>query len=292
LDREQIRGWYNGYNWTGEAVYNPFDLLLLFDTREFDSYWFRTGTPRFLVDTLLQRQFYLPELQTIEATDNLLSSFEVGALSAEALLFQTGYLTIAATHWVIQRRWFTLRFPNLEVRTSFTEALLQACSPNPRQASTRAARLPALLQAADFPGIQALFRAHFASIPHDWYRNTPIAQYEGYFASVFYTFFASLGLDTIPEDTSSTGRLDLAVRLPGHVYLFEFKVLDDVANGSTPGRSAAPGGTASAGTALAQIKDRGYADKYRTDGVPIHLVGIEFSRQQRNITRFDTQTIP
>ncbi|MEB3204465.1 MAG: AAA family ATPase, partial [Candidatus Sericytochromatia bacterium] len=45
LDRERIRRWYNGYNWRGESVYNPFDLLLLFQEREYKSYWFETGTP-------------------------------------------------------------------------------------------------------------------------------------------------------------------------------------------------------------------------------------------------------
>ena len=48
LDREKIRRWYNGYNWTGEAVYNPFDLLLLFFRREFGAWWCSTGTPTFL----------------------------------------------------------------------------------------------------------------------------------------------------------------------------------------------------------------------------------------------------
>jgi hypothetical protein len=47
LDRERIRRWYNGYNWRGEAVYNPFDVLLLFQEREFRPYWFETGTPTF-----------------------------------------------------------------------------------------------------------------------------------------------------------------------------------------------------------------------------------------------------
>ena len=45
LDRDEIRDWYNGYNWLGEGVYNPFDILQLFKTREFRNYWFETGTP-------------------------------------------------------------------------------------------------------------------------------------------------------------------------------------------------------------------------------------------------------
>ena len=35
LDREQVREWYNGYRWRGaEKVYNPYDVLLLFDSRD------------------------------------------------------------------------------------------------------------------------------------------------------------------------------------------------------------------------------------------------------------------
>ena len=62
LKREEIRHWYNGYNWTGTSVYNPFDLLLLFRSRVFRPYWFETGTPTFLVDLLRTRQAWLPEL--------------------------------------------------------------------------------------------------------------------------------------------------------------------------------------------------------------------------------------
>ena len=57
LDRNEIRDWYNGYSWLGdEKVYNPFDILLLFDKRKFGAYWFETGKPAFLVETLFQRQ--------------------------------------------------------------------------------------------------------------------------------------------------------------------------------------------------------------------------------------------
>ncbi|MDR1646702.1 MAG: AAA family ATPase, partial [Zoogloeaceae bacterium] len=95
LDRDEIRHWYNGYNWRGEAVYNPFDLLLLFREREFRSFWFETGTPTFLVDMLTERRVYLPGLLNMESSSELISAFEVGAISTEALMFQSGYLTIA-----------------------------------------------------------------------------------------------------------------------------------------------------------------------------------------------------
>jgi len=128
-----------------------------------------------------------------------------------------------------------------------------------------------LLQANDFPGLHALFNSLFASIPHDWYRNNPIAQYEGYYASVFYSHFAALGFDIRLEDTTHQGRIDMAVLFNGNVYLFEFKVVELVAEGR----------------ALQQLQDRAYADKYRARGEPIHLVGVEFSRDTRSVVGFE-----
>lgn len=132
-----------------------------------------------------------------------------------------------------------------------------------------------MLLANDFAGMQALFTAFFATIPTDWYRNNPIARYEGYYASVFYAYFASLGLDLTPEESSNAGRLDLALRFNDQVYLFEFKVVE----------------LAPEGRALQQIRDQGYADPYRATGQPIHLIGIEFSREQRTLVGFEVETI-
>ena len=115
--------------------------------------------------------------------------------------------------------------------------------------------------------MERLFAAFFASIPADWYRSNPIARYEGYYASVFYSYFAALGLDIRLEDITNKGRIDMAVLFNQQVYLFEFKVVE-----ATP-----------QGKALQQLQDRGYAEKYRSRGEPIHLIGIEFSREQRNV---------
>ena len=95
LDREEIRRWYNGYNWLGEEqVYNPFDVLLLFDRRQFGAYWFETGTPTFLLETLVEREISSLALDDMLGSEELLSAFDVDHIATEALLFQTGYLTI------------------------------------------------------------------------------------------------------------------------------------------------------------------------------------------------------
>ncbi len=274
LDREQIREWYNGYNWTGESVYNPFDLLLLFQKRDFRPYWFETGTPTFLVDMLTERRVRLPDLERLEAPESLLSAFEVDDISTEALMFQTGYLTIDSVRRIGAFAQYRLRYPNLEVRASLSGAMLQRLRPNPAEYGAQSTKLYDLLLANDFSGMEQLFTSFFASIPHDWFRNNPIAQYEGYYASVFYAYFASLGLDIVPEESSNAGRLDMAVRFNGQVYLFEFKVVELEPEGN----------------ALAQLKARGYADKYRERNEPIHLIGVEFSREQRRVVGFEVET--
>ncbi len=271
LDRDEIRDWYNGYSWRGdEKVYNPFDILLLFRRRNFEAYWFETGTPTFLVETLLSRGVGALALDNMLGSDDLLSAFDVDHIATEALLFQTGYLTIIQTEPRGSRTYYRLSYPNQEVRQSLNESLLNHLTGSPAQQAEHSARLYDLLLVNDFAGLKNLFKAFFASIPYQWHTNNDIANYEGYYASVFYSYFASVGFDIVVEDSGSDGRLDMAVRFNDTVYLFEFKVVE----------------LASEGTAMAQLQAKGYAEKYRGLDQPIHLIGVEFSKDIRNITAF------
>ncbi|EIC20530.1 ATP-binding protein [Thiorhodovibrio frisius] len=275
LDREQIRAWYNGYNWTGDAVYNPFDVLLLFDSRLFRPWWFETATPTFLIDVLKDRHTWLPALGDLRADSELLSAFDVGHISTEALLWQTGYLTIDSQEFVFGEYRYRLRYPNREVYQSLNNSLLRAWTADGQTTLANKTRLGDLLLANDFDGLKDLITAFYASIPHDWYRNNPISQYEGYYASVFYAYFASLGLDLTPEESSNAGRLDLAVKFNGQIYLIEFKVVEHSGEGA----------------AMAQLKAKGYADKYRSQGQLTHLIGVEFSAEQRAVVGFEVETL-
>ncbi len=275
LDRNEIRRWYNGYGWLGEEkVYNPFDILLLFRSRRFKAHWFETGTPRFLIDTLLRRGVASPELDGMAGTEALLSAFDVDEMATEALLFQTGYLTIREMEDRGDGRiLYRLGYPNHEVRQSLNEHLLNTLLPESSRRLAENGPLRELLAANDFEGIEALFRAVFASIPHQWHVNNRIAEYEGYYASVFYSYLAAQGLDLAAEESSARGRADMVLRYGGRVYLFEFKTVEKAPEGG----------------ALAQIKEKGYADKYRHLGQPIHLVGVEFSREERNVAEFEVE---
>ena len=276
LDREQIRRWYNGYNWLGTSVYNPFDVLLLFQNREFRPWWFETGTPTFLVKLLAERTFFTPELASLHTDLTLLSSFDVDQITPEALLFQTGYLTVQSREELLPGQWFyTLGYPNQEVESSLNAALLPSYGVPGRVAVSSRQRLVDVLRRTDLPALENLLKALFASIPHDWYRNNPLASFEGHYASVFYSHFAALGLDIRLEDSTNHGRIDMAVLFNGQVFVFEFKVVEHTAKGD----------------ALAQIKTQGYADKYLGRGEPVHLIGIEFSRAARNLVGFAVETL-
>ncbi len=277
LDREEIRRWYNGYNWLGTSVYNPFDLLLLFDSREFRPYWFETGTPTFLIKLLSERQFFTPDLARLHSSLALLSAFDVDQIEPEALLFQAGYLTVLHSSEPLPGQWvYTLGYPNREVASSLNAALLGGFGAPERSSFDVRLKLIDILKAGDLPALKDLFHAFYASIPHDWYRKNDLAGFEGYYASIFYSYFAALGLDIRLEDTTNKGRIDMAVLFQGQVYVFEFKVVE----------------LAPEGRALQQIKDKGYAEKYRSRGEPVHLIGVEFSKASRNIVGFEVDTLP
>ena len=215
LDRGKAREWYNGYNWRGdERVYNPFDIPLLFRRREFQAWWFETGTPTFLVDTLMRRGINSFELDGMSANDGLLSSFDVDKITPEALLFQTGYLTIEETFVEDGENWYRLGYPNREVRQSLNKALFERLVSGDSHGPRRTRNLRRSFLGHDLAGAEREFRAIFAGIPADWRRRNDIARFEGYYASVFYAGLAALGFDLSVEDASAAGRADPASRRP------------------------------------------------------------------------------
>ena len=271
-DKEQVRSWYNGFSWGNGAVYNPFDILLFFDSGVFRNYWFESGTPRFLLKLLEENHYFMPDLEHVEASEAIAESFEIEDLTIETLLFQTGYLTIKEIVQLGARRSYVLTYPNLEVKMSLNDALLGYISQRQSAKEKNIIKLYRLLQTNDFEQMQELFQSFFAAIPHDWFRKNNIEEYEGFYASVFYAYFCALGLDVKAEDTTNHGRIDMRVVFEHRCYIFEFKLI------GTGGES---------GTAMQQIKAKQYAEKYRADFSEIYLIGVEFDKAKRNITAFD-----
>ena len=159
------------------------------------------------------------------------------------------------------------------MRQSLNERLLTALLPDAARRRADDAPLRDLLAADDFQGLEAFLRSLFAGIPHQWHVRNDVGAFEGYYASVVYSCFAAHGFDLTPEDSSGAGRSDMVVHCDHAVHLFEFKLCKDAPEGK----------------ALAQLRDKGYADKYRHLGKPIHLIGVEFSSARRNVVAFDVE---
>ncbi|MCA1784372.1 MAG: ATP-binding protein [Desulfotignum sp.] len=270
-----IREWYNGYGWLGEKVYNPFSILNYLRAGVFRNYWFESGTPSFLVELFKTKQYYIPDIENMEASESIIGAFDVDFVEPENLLFQTGYLTVEHEFRVAGKMFYKLRYPNMEVKSSLSDYILKRYSPDPVLKDKTQLRIYKALEKNDLDALDQSFRTLFAAIPHDWYRKNKLADYEGYYASVFYCYFKALGLDVTAEDTTNHGRIDMTVKLDNRVFIFEFKVVDI---DKTPG------------TALEQIHKKGYADKYRAQHSDIYLIGVEFDRNERNIVRFDWET--
>jgi hypothetical protein len=273
LDLEKVRQWYNGYAWLGEKVYNPFDILLFLSEKIFRPYWFESGTPTFLIKLLHQAHYFLPNLEKMEAGEELIGSFDLEQIHPENLLFQTGYLTIQETRELMDRRLFVLNFPNKEVRMSLNSYLLNYFTNNYLEKERNAIHLAEAMIANDFTKVKAIFHSFFASIPNDWYRKNQLSGYEGYYASIFYAYFAACGFDLRIEDATNHGRIDMTVFYQKRAYILEFKV----------------GEIFAAEKALEQIKERKYWEKYSRNYSEIYLIGTIFDKEERNIVAFEAE---
>ena len=213
------------------------------------------------------------DLDGMVGNEALLSAFDVDEMAIEALLFQTGYLTVLDEENRNGRIRYRLGYPNREVRQSLNERLLMVLLPDDSRQRADDGPLRELLAANDFAGMEALFRDIFAGIPYQWHTRNNIQEYEGYYASVVYSYFAAHGLDLVVEDSSSAGRADMTVRFNGAVYVFELETVPKEATGE----------------AMRQLREKGYADKYRGLGQPVHLIGVEFSKEDRNVVAFEVE---
>jgi hypothetical protein len=273
FDKEKIKQWYNGYSWFGESVYNPFDILLLFSEKRFRAFWFETGTPTFLIKMFMKNRYYIPELENLEVGDEILSNLDVDNIRLENLLFQSGYLTIK--EFLEEDGVYILSYPNLEVRKSLNNALLFYLDFDASKITKTELNIKQILKEKNIDNLKDAIYTFFASIPHDWYRKNDIDSYEGFYASIVYALFNGAGLNVIAEDNTNKGQIDLSVFNQDSIYIVEFKVVEDKEEG----------------VALKQIKEKKYYEKYKGKYNDIYLIGIEFSKKDKNIVSFEWEKV-
>jgi hypothetical protein len=263
-----LRTWYNGYRFSDKAakVYNPFSVLNALKSRSLKAFWFETGTPSFLVNLIKEKDYPLPNLEHLEIPVTTFSTYELENLRLEALLFQTGYLTIHSFDGLL----YKLGYPNQEVKTSFLSYLYDnLIEIADTILKAQYIRLHQYLAQEDVESFIATANAILSSIPHPHIEG----QDERFYHTVFYLMLSASGVLVHTEPLTSHGRMDMAVEFKDKAYVVELKC------------------NQSAEEAIRQIRQKRYHEKYLQSGRRIFLMGINFDTHERAIKDWRLETI-
>lgn len=262
--RETMTRQYDGYHFMygEEGIFNPFSVLNVLSDATFDDYWFKTGTPTFLIELLKKTDYDLRNLEGIQLDVNSFADYRADASRPIPVIYQSGYLTIKG--YDKRFRLYTLGFPNDEVKYGFLNFITPFYSSVPAKDSAfYIGKFVNELESGDVNAFTTRLRAFFAGIPYELNDKT-----ERHYQVIFYLVFRLMGQFTEAEVRNCKGRADAVVKTPDYIYVFEFKLE----------------GTAE--EALAQIDDKGYLIPYTTDGKQLVKVGANFSAKERNLEKW------
>ena len=261
----QLKAMYDGYHFsknTDVDIYNPFSLINSLTRREFENYWFQTGTPTFLIKLLQENDYDLKDFSEGNITARDLTSKESMLSAPVALFYQSGYITIKDYDKELQE--YTLGYPNKEVEQSFLEFLL------PRYVHTiddkSASYLSKFikdLRAGRVEDFLEKMKVFFAGIPYDIIKDT-----ENYYQTILFLICRLVGFYSQAEYRTSRGRMDMVIKTKDYIYVFEFKF------------------DKSAKEALEQIDSKDYPLAFQQDERTLYKVGVNFSSQTKNIDEY------
>lgn len=262
---KDLEKWYNGYRFSTKdvKVYNPFSLLYCLQEKKIENYWYESGTPTFLLELLKKNYVSLVGIEKQSMRKEDLGTFDVDYIPMVPLLFQTGYLTISSHKIEDQEDFFTLNFPNEEVKKSFQRQLFRAISnANDAEINNFIPQLKEALKSEDLEKYVSLMQGMIAWTPY----NLHIPQ-EKYYQSLFLAAAKLTGFKSEAEVLTSRGRIDLVIELDDKIYIFEFKF------------NKAPR------EALDQIIRKSYMEKYQLSEVKkVIPVGLSFIYEDKKLT--------
>lgn len=262
---EALRVWYNGYRFeeNAEKVYNPVSINNFFDRNKFENFWFSTGTPTFLVNLLKKEGIFDLNLPAINPGG--FESFELDRLKPEAILFQTGYLTIQQVN---EDGLVQLAYPNKEVRDAMLEVLIEGfLNVDVERSAYLVVRIRNAFRENNIDEVMHILQSVFANIPY-----VLDAKYsENFFHAAIHLLFSYLGVRIHSEVCTAGGRIDSMVETDTHVFILEFKVNE------------------SPEVALAQIQQKKYYQGVWLLGKPVVGIGVQFSSKTRNITHWSVR---
>jgi hypothetical protein len=257
---QEIRRWYNGYSWDGATtVYNPYSTLLLFEENIFTNYWFRTGTPTFLIELLKKRNQLRGIFEPIVVENMAFDDYDEENIDTVSLLFQTGYLTIKQRKLNFGSPEYSLAAANFEVKDSLIKYLLNAYSNFPMNAlRDLQTAVHKQIQAMDEEGLSKSINQLFVNIPYSLHIDK-----EAYWHSLFLSAMNVLGFNFKGEVLTNIGRIDAVWERP------DFAVICEIKYGVNKSLESM------LETALSQIEEKKYYESY--SGKKIILLAIVFN---------------
>ena len=257
-----LRRQFDGYHFSGrmKGVYNPFSILNTFFNMDIRDYWFKTGTPTYLVRLLQDNQENLSDLTGKYYDESEFVDYRADKEKPLPMIYQSGYLTIK--DYDREMRTYLLDFPNDEVKNGFVTMTANSYFATKEDAGSWVRSVVVALKRGELEKFKTLFASFLASIPYTARRKENETEKERYFTYTLYLIFriASCYITYI-EKEQSYGRLDCCVETPKYVYIFEFKL------------------DGSAKDALQQIDDRGYANEFQFSGKAIYKIGVNISSE-------------
>jgi hypothetical protein len=260
---------YNGYHFSenSEGMFNPFSVLNTLVKFKLEYYWFKTGTPTFLVKALKDMEFDFYQFSDgIPVQLQAITDYRAGAPNLIPLLYQSGYLTIV--NYDPRMDLYTLGFPNDEVRYGFLYELALVYSPGLYdKQGFLIHNFVNDLQTGNLDGFMNRLRAFIADIPYDLRYDT-----EKYYQNIFYLFVKLMGALTQAEVRSSAGRADMVVTTDSTVFVFEFKLAKDAGREDDLLQAA-----------LNQIDAQGYLVPYSAGTRKLVKVAAVFNSETRTL---------
>ena len=270
--RERLKLQYDGYHFGMRLtdIYNPFSLLNAFSSQMIQDYWFRSGTPSYLVRLLRHTKENLDELTGRYYEPQEFVDYKADVEKPLPMIYQSGYLTIK--DYNMRRNTFLLDFPNNEVKNGFLTVVASDYL-NPKT-SVNAWVQDAVdaFEDGDPDKFRRLLTSFLSSIPYTMRRkeNERERERERYFHYTFYLIMRLISVYTVyTEKEQSGGRVDCIVETKDYIYIFEFK-LD---------------GTAA--EALRQIEEKGYARPYLDDPRKLYRIGVSFSSETGTVEEWE-----
>ena len=269
--RELILEWYDGYSWDGESkVLNPFGLLSFFQSEQLKSFWYVSGSPKFLIDLIKSRPESVPKLQNLTISEREMDAIDIRSMEVKSLLFQTGYLTVAKTVYPDVWPEYRLEIPNLEVRDAFFRSLTAEFTESGHIDTGEAYRqIKKALGTGDLQSILNVLKSLFSSIPYQLHVDA-----EAYYHSIFFAVMSVLGFAIDAEVSVSKGRIDAVLELSDKVYVFEFKYEKCPPDADHELKRRVFDNALERG--MRQINSRGYANRYSGCSKTVYLAVFAF----------------